>query len=205
MNKIVLIAVIAVVVLIAIVVAVPLILEHGVSSGGNFITPSEAASVIGGTWSIEEGQSFYFTTVNGNNVVTVKYFNGTTVTKPLSALLSSSGMLGSSYIPTSGMVESLEGTVNNESSSIGAFSLTFSSSTAAKDFYSNIQAESTFFATQTQNVSSNVFVFYGPGGNSGREFLSGIIELNGNTVYLVVVTAPMPLGSATLENLVSYM
>ena len=204
MNKIVLIAGIAVVVLIAIVVAVPQILRHGVSSGGSYITPSEAASVIGGTWSIEEDQSFYFT-VNGNNAVTIKYFNGTTETKPLSALLSSSNMFGSSYIPTSGMVESLEGTVNNESSSIDALSLTFSSSTAAKDFYSNIQAESMFFATQTQNVSSNVFVFYGPGGNFEQEYLSGIIKLNGNTVYIVVVTAPMPLGSATLENLVSYM
>mgnify|MGYP001773156067 CR=1 FL=1 len=204
MNKIVLIAIIVLVVLIAIIVAVPLILGHGVSSGGSYITPSEAASVIGGTWSIEEDQSFYFT-VNGNNAVTIKYFNGTTETKPLSALLSSSNMFGSSYIPTSGMVESLEGTVNNESSSIDALSLTFSSSTAAKDFYSNIQAESMFFATQTQNVSSNVFVFYGPGGNFGQEYLSGIIELNGNTVYVVVVTAPMPLGSATLENLVSYM
>ena len=204
MNKIVLIAVIVIVVLIAIIIAVPLILGHGVSSGGSYITPSEAASVIGGTWSIEEDQSFYFT-VNNNNAVTIKYFNGTTETKPLSVFMSSSGMSGSSYIPTSGMVESLKGTVDNESSSIDALCLTFSSSTVARDFYSNMQAESMFFATQTQNVSSSAFVFYGPGGNFGREYSSGIIELNGNTVYIVVVTSPMPLGSATLENLVSYM
>lgn len=49
MNKIVLIAVIAVVAIIAVVVALPLILRHGVTSGGSSITPSEAASVIGGT------------------------------------------------------------------------------------------------------------------------------------------------------------
>ena len=203
MNKIILIAVIAVVVLIAIVVAVPLILRHGVSSGG-YITPSDAANVIGGTWSIEEGQSFYFT-VNSNNAVTIKYFNGTTETQPLSAFMKSSDMLSSSFVPTSGMVESLEGTVDNENSSIGALCLTFSSPTAAKDFFSNMQAEAMFFATQTQNVSSNVFVFYGPGGNFEREYLSGIVELSGDTVYIVVVVAPMPLGSATLENLVSYI
>ena len=203
MNKIILIAVIVVVVIIAVVVAVPLILRHGMSSGG-YITPSEAASVIGGTWSIEEDQSFYFT-VNGNNAVTIKYFNGTTETKSLSTFMSSSDMLSSNYIPTSGMIESLNGTVDNESSSIGAIYVTFSSSTAAKDFYSNIQAETMFFATKTENVSSNVFVFYGPGGNFENEYLSGIVELSGNTVYLVIVTAPMPLGSATLENLVSYM
>lgn len=60
-------------------------------------------------------------------------------------------------------------------------------------------------ASRTENISSNAFVFYGPGGNYEQEYSSGIIELNGNTVYLVVVVAPMPLGSATLQNLVSYM
>ena len=199
MNKIVLIAVIVVVVIIAVVVAVPLILGH--SSSCSYITPSEAASVIGGTWTLQRDESYCFNVSNG--IATVKFFNGKTeVTNNLGTLGGSSSFgYYSQYTPTNGMSEFLTGTVNGESASIQANYATFPSSNIAKKFFSSeYMALRLFF--NVQNVSNNEFI---ASALSMGSVIYTVVKLSGNTVYVVQVTVPEQLSTSQLTTLVDYL
>ena len=199
MNKIILVGVIVLVILIGIVVAGPFLFGHGGSC--SYITPSEAASVIGGTWNLEDYESYCFNVSNG--IATVKYFNGKTeVTNNL-------GTLGGSlsygyylqYTPTSGMSEFLTGTVNGESASIQANYATFPSSDIAKEFFSS-EYMALHFYFNVQNVSNNEFI---ASALSAGSMIYTVVKLSGNTVYIVQVIVPEQLSTSQLTTLVNYL
>ena len=197
MNKIILIAVIVVVVIIAVVVALPLILGH--SSSCSYITPSEAASVIGGTWTLQNDTSYCFTVNNG--VVTMKYFNGKTENISISTGGSPLASYYSQYTPTSGMTEFLNGVVDGQSASIQANYATFSSSDVAQKFFSTEYAMLQF-SSRIQNVSSNEFIAsYGGFGT----YMYTVVKLSGNTVYVLQVTVPEQLSTSQLTTLMGYL
>ena len=198
MNKIILIGVVALVVLIGIVVAVPFLFGHGGSC--SYITPSQAASVIGGTWSLQQDISYCYTISDGK--ATVKYFNGKTTNMSLGGLGGSSFASFSQFTPTSGMTEFLNGTVNGKSASIQANYATFSSQDVAKRFFST-EYMTLQFLSKVQNISSNEFV--ATTGGFGGTYIYTVVKLSGNTVYVVQVTVPVQLSTSQLANLVNYL
>ena len=198
MNKIILVGVVVLVILIGIVVALPFLLGHGGSC--SYITPSDAASVIGGTWSLQKDISYCYTVSDG--VATVKYFNGKTANMSLGSLGGSSFASFSQYTPTGGMTEFLNGTVNGQSASIQANYATFSSQDVAKQFFSTVYMMAQF-ASNVQNISSNEFVV--TSGGFGGTYMYTVVKLSGNTVYVVQVTVPVQLSTSQLADLVNYL
>lgn len=196
MNKIILVGVIALVILIGIVVAGPFLFGHGGSC--SYITPSDAASVIGGTWSLQQDTSYCYTVSNGQ--ATVKYFNGKTTTMSLGSLGGSSFASFSQYTPTGGMTEFLNGTVNGKSASIQANYVTYSSQDVAKQFFS---IQYMMAGPNAQNISSNEFVVNT--GGFGGTYMYTVVKLSGNTVYVVQVTVPVQLSTSQLADLANYL
>ncbi|MBB5255271.1 zinc-ribbon domain-containing protein [Sulfurisphaera ohwakuensis] len=199
LRKIIIPVIAIVVVVIAVIAALPFVLHSGPSSA-ELITPSKAASVVGGPWSVDSTNTYSFTI--SNDVVTEKLLNGSTETISLNSFYST---MGGEPLPgvTSGYVEYLNGNVSGEQGQIMAMYIVFSSSTNAKNFFSQSEATLQISSSNFNKISNNEFVAYTPGGLFGEEYDSIILVLNGNSVKIVSVTAPNPLGTSQLESLVN--
>ena len=196
MKNIIIMGIAALVVVLVIIGVLVFILGRG--SSCSYITPSEAASVIGGSWTVENQSSYCFTVNNG--AVTEKYFNGKTENMSLSSLGGSSAGAYLQYTPTSGMTEFLDGVVDGQRASIQANYATFSSSDVAQKLFST--EYSLLSSLNVQNVSSNEFIAsYGGFGT----YMYTVVKLSGNTVYELQVTVPKQLSTSQLTTLMGYL
>jgi len=181
----------------AVIVASQFIFHSGPSSA-ELITPSKAASVVGGSWSVDSANTYSFTI--SNDLVTEKLLNGSTETISLNSFYST---MGGEPLPevTSGYVEYLNGNISGEQGQIMAMYIVFSSSSNAKNFFSQSEVTLQISSSNFNKISNNEFIAYTPGGLFGEEYDSIILVLSGNNVKIVSVIAPNPLGTSQLESL----
>ncbi|BCU69737.1 hypothetical protein [Stygiolobus caldivivus] len=184
------------VIAVVLVVIVLFSVLHSGPSGMSFVTPSEASSVLGGTWSINNYTSYTFTVHDG--IATVKYLNGMTANRSVASITQGAPTVGI----TSGYYEYMVGTVNGKSEEITISGIAFQSSSDAVNFFSQVKSVLQMSAAKFKTVSSNEFVAYC---YSGSDIESIIVALNGNTLYGIEVIAPQPLGTSQLQSLVSYV
>ncbi|BDC17565.1 zinc ribbon domain-containing protein [Acidianus sp. HS-5] len=185
----------------AIIVAIIAILAviSSLYRSAELITPSEAASVLGGSWGVNDDHSYSFV-VNSNGSITVKYLSGSTKTYPLSSctvcLLSLTEPL-----PQNGYVECLDGTVNGNSEKIHTVDYDYSQPCVAQAIFCRVYFRIPRGSSIT-NVSSSEVIVYS---QTCCETISSIIELSGNSIYGVSVIGQQQVEASQLEKLISYL
>ena len=225
MKTVLIVAIVVLVVVIALVVAVPMVMKHpattssglvtGVTSTSTtttamtpgtsasqfyILTPSEVASVLGGTgWQICESRSYNFT-INDNGTVTIRFFNGTTVVEPINSVPPA---LGSFNVPSLkyGTYECLRGYINHNETTVNVGYFVFSTPAVATSFYNQLLSGYGLPAPgeETMSVGTNTSVSYWSVNNG--YYGSGILMHSGNALFLISVIATYYIGVNHLEAL----
>lgn len=164
------------------------------------LTPSEVASILGGTgWQVCESHSYNFT-INDNGTVTIRFFNGTTIIEPVNSVPPT---LGSFNVPSLkyGTSECLRGYINHNETTVNVGYFVFSTPAVATSFYNQLISGYGLPAPgeETMHVGTNTTVSYWSVSNV--DYGSAILTHSGKALFLVTVITTYYIGVNHLEAL----
>ncbi len=193
MSKKVLIAIVAVVAIVIVIVVVPGMLRPS----DELITPSQASSVLGGSWTCLKNETYSLSLSNGK--VSINYLDGTSVSNANPSAYGFTTILG--YFPpssgiTSANVETMTGEVGGQEVSILAYEVNFNTSSNAKAQYNLALSSASSYGSSFKDISNNCFVEYSYGD-------SYIISINGNQLKAVAVNGLSNLPTGELKQLIN--